>query len=43
LFFLLFAPPQQKLNHPGTGGTNENPPEWFTSYLETVSVFSSEF
>ncbi|XP_075299479.1 next to BRCA1 gene 1 protein isoform X1 [Opisthocomus hoazin] len=26
---------QQKLNHPGTGGTNENPPEWFTSYLET--------
>ncbi|KAM9255026.1 next to BRCA1 gene 1 protein isoform 1-T1 [Cariama cristata] len=26
---------QQKLNHTRTGGTNENPPEWFTSYLET--------
>ncbi|XP_008936134.1 PREDICTED: next to BRCA1 gene 1 protein, partial [Merops nubicus] len=26
---------QQKLNHTGTGRTNENPPEWFTSYLET--------
>ncbi|NXK12825.1 NBR1 protein, partial [Herpetotheres cachinnans] len=27
--------PQQKLNHTRTGRTNENPPEWFTSYLET--------
>ncbi|NXY76857.1 NBR1 protein, partial [Glareola pratincola] len=26
---------QQKLNHTRTGRTNENPPEWFTSYLET--------
>ncbi|NXG64335.1 NBR1 protein, partial [Hemiprocne comata] len=26
---------QQKLNHARTGRTNENPPEWFTSYLET--------
>ncbi|NWS62114.1 NBR1 protein, partial [Chunga burmeisteri] len=26
---------QQKINHTRTGGTNENPPEWFTSYLET--------
>ncbi|KAI6072620.1 Next to BRCA1 gene 1 protein isoform X2 [Aix galericulata] len=26
---------QQKLNHNKTGRTNENPPEWFTSYLET--------
>ncbi|NXJ69708.1 NBR1 protein, partial [Rostratula benghalensis] len=25
----------QKLNHTRTGRTNENPPEWFTSYLET--------
>ncbi|XP_054657455.1 next to BRCA1 gene 1 protein isoform X3 [Grus americana] len=26
---------QQKLNHTRTRRTNENPPEWFTSYLET--------
>ncbi|NXA28734.1 NBR1 protein, partial [Ibidorhyncha struthersii] len=26
---------QQKLNHTRTGRKNENPPEWFTSYLET--------
>ncbi|NWV66628.1 NBR1 protein, partial [Malurus elegans] len=26
---------QQKLNETRTEGTNENPPEWFTSYLET--------
>ncbi|KAM6115016.1 next to BRCA1 gene 1 protein isoform 3-T3 [Phoenicopterus ruber ruber] len=26
---------QQKVNHSRTGRTNENPPEWFTSYLET--------
>ncbi|NWQ94624.1 NBR1 protein, partial [Burhinus bistriatus] len=26
---------QQKFNHTRTGRTNENPPEWFTSYLET--------
>ncbi|NWS21132.1 NBR1 protein, partial [Pachyramphus minor] len=26
---------QQKLNQTRTGSTNENPPEWFTSYLET--------
>ncbi|XP_009959895.1 PREDICTED: next to BRCA1 gene 1 protein [Leptosomus discolor] len=26
---------QKKLNHSRTGRTNENPPEWFTSYLET--------
>ncbi|NXR18608.1 NBR1 protein, partial [Cinclus mexicanus] len=26
---------QQKLNQTRTEGTNENPPEWFTSYLET--------
>ncbi|KAM4884468.1 next to BRCA1 gene 1 protein isoform 3-T3 [Sylvia borin] len=26
---------QQKLNQTTTGSTNENPPEWFTSYLET--------
>ncbi|NWQ82497.1 NBR1 protein, partial [Columbina picui] len=26
---------KQKLNHTRTGRTNENPPEWFTSYLET--------
>ncbi|XP_042692519.1 next to BRCA1 gene 1 protein isoform X4 [Centrocercus urophasianus] len=26
---------QQKLNHNRTGRTNESPPEWFTSYLET--------
>ncbi|XP_049655593.1 next to BRCA1 gene 1 protein isoform X3 [Accipiter gentilis] len=26
---------QQKLNHTRKGRTNENPPEWFTSYLET--------
>ncbi|NXI80761.1 NBR1 protein, partial [Rhipidura dahli] len=26
---------QQKLNHTRTESTNENPPEWFTSYLET--------
>ncbi|XP_054080244.1 next to BRCA1 gene 1 protein isoform X5 [Rissa tridactyla] len=26
---------QQKLNHTRTGRTNDNPPEWFTSYLET--------
>ncbi|KFO93420.1 Next to BRCA1 1, partial [Buceros rhinoceros silvestris] len=25
----------QKLNHTRTGRINENPPEWFTSYLET--------
>ncbi|XP_042692517.1 next to BRCA1 gene 1 protein isoform X2 [Centrocercus urophasianus] len=25
----------QKLNHNRTGRTNESPPEWFTSYLET--------
>jgi len=31
---------QQKLNHNRTGRTNQSPPEWFTSYLETVSVFS---
>ncbi|NXX52117.1 NBR1 protein, partial [Scopus umbretta] len=28
-------PAQQKLNHTRTGRTNENPPGWFTSYLET--------
>ncbi|KFP64768.1 Next to BRCA1 1 [Cariama cristata] len=33
--FVFFVFPQQKLNHTRTGGTNENPPEWFTSYLET--------
>ncbi|NXX83916.1 NBR1 protein, partial [Urocolius indicus] len=27
--------PLEKLNHAVTGRTNENPPEWFTSYLET--------
>ncbi|NXJ79704.1 NBR1 protein, partial [Trogon melanurus] len=27
--------PLQKLNHTTTGRRNENPPEWFTSYLET--------
>ncbi|KFQ18095.1 Next to BRCA1 1, partial [Merops nubicus] len=32
---LVFFFSQQKLNHTGTGRTNENPPEWFTSYLET--------
>ncbi|XP_054252877.1 next to BRCA1 gene 1 protein [Indicator indicator] len=26
---------QQKLSYTGEGRTNENPPEWFTSYLET--------
>ncbi|RMC01515.1 hypothetical protein DUI87_21954 [Hirundo rustica rustica] len=26
---------QQQLNQTTTGSTNENPPEWFTSYLET--------
>ncbi|NXD25321.1 NBR1 protein, partial [Spelaeornis formosus] len=26
---------QQKLNQTGAESTNENPPEWFTSYLET--------
>ncbi|NWU84896.1 NBR1 protein, partial [Onychorhynchus coronatus] len=26
---------QQKLNQAQTGSTSENPPEWFTSYLET--------
>ncbi|KAM6312323.1 next to BRCA1 gene 1 protein isoform 2-T2 [Podargus strigoides] len=26
---------KQKLNHARTGRTNENPPEWFTSYLES--------
>ncbi|XP_065605179.1 next to BRCA1 gene 1 protein [Cyrtonyx montezumae] len=26
---------QQKLNHSRTGRTNESPPEWFISYLET--------
>ncbi|XP_015741536.1 next to BRCA1 gene 1 protein [Coturnix japonica] len=26
---------QQKLNHSRTGRTNQSPPEWFTSYLET--------
>ncbi|NXS96397.1 NBR1 protein, partial [Jacana jacana] len=26
---------QQQLNHSRTGRTDENPPEWFTSYLET--------
>ncbi|XP_052641557.1 next to BRCA1 gene 1 protein isoform X8 [Harpia harpyja] len=26
---------KQKLNHTRKGRTNENPPEWFTSYLET--------
>ncbi|XP_004948697.1 next to BRCA1 gene 1 protein isoform X2 [Gallus gallus] len=26
---------QQKLNHNRTGRTNQSPPEWFTSYLET--------
>ncbi|KAM8988703.1 next to BRCA1 gene 1 protein [Ara ararauna] len=26
---------QRKLNHRRTGRTNEKPPEWFTSYLET--------
>ncbi|NWX51320.1 NBR1 protein, partial [Steatornis caripensis] len=26
---------QQKLNHTRKGKTNENPPEWFTRYLET--------
>ncbi|KFQ57890.1 Next to BRCA1 1, partial [Pelecanus crispus] len=34
--FVLFGVfPQQKLNHARTGRTNENPPGWFTSYLET--------
>ncbi|KFV06182.1 Next to BRCA1 1, partial [Pterocles gutturalis] len=28
-------PVQQKLSHARTGRKNENPPEWFTSYLET--------
>lgn len=32
--------PQQKLNPTRTGRTSESPPEWFTSYLETVSLFS---
>ncbi|KGL83700.1 Next to BRCA1 1, partial [Tinamus guttatus] len=32
----LFSPPsQQKLNRNRKGRKNENPPEWFTSYLET--------
>ncbi|NXU53672.1 NBR1 protein, partial [Turnix velox] len=34
VFLILFLP-QQQLNHARTGRTNENPPEWFTSYLET--------
>ncbi|NXW95299.1 NBR1 protein, partial [Alopecoenas beccarii] len=34
-FVVCFSPPQQKLNHARTGRTDENPPEWFTSYLET--------
>ncbi|NWT43643.1 NBR1 protein, partial [Chroicocephalus maculipennis] len=29
------SPYSQKLNHTRTGRTNDNPPEWFTSYLET--------
>ncbi|KAF1471853.1 hypothetical protein FQV08_0008763, partial [Pygoscelis antarcticus] len=33
--FCLFVFPQQKLNHTRTGRANENPPGWFTSYLET--------
>ncbi|KFV89208.1 Next to BRCA1 1, partial [Fulmarus glacialis] len=33
VWFVFF--PQQKLNHTRTGRTNENPPGWFTSYLET--------
>ncbi|KFZ55104.1 Next to BRCA1 1, partial [Podiceps cristatus] len=33
--FVLLPPPQQKLNHSRTGRMNDNPPEWFTSYLET--------
>ncbi|KFQ80713.1 Next to BRCA1 1 [Phaethon lepturus] len=33
--FLFYFFPQQKLNHTRTGRTNENPPGWFTSYLET--------
>ncbi|KFW92928.1 Next to BRCA1 1, partial [Phalacrocorax carbo] len=32
--FLWFFP-QQKVNHTRTGRMNENPPGWFTSYLET--------
>ncbi|NWT30592.1 NBR1 protein, partial [Cardinalis cardinalis] len=32
---------QQKLNQTRAESTNENPPEWFTSYLETVSVLYS--
>ncbi|NXY35955.1 NBR1 protein, partial [Pomatorhinus ruficollis] len=36
-YFVCFVSffPQQKLNQTATGSTNENPPEWFTSYLET--------
>ncbi|KFQ43727.1 Next to BRCA1 1, partial [Nestor notabilis] len=34
LFLWVFFP-QQKLNHTRIGRTNEKPPEWFTSYLET--------
>ncbi|NXD59614.1 NBR1 protein, partial [Corvus moneduloides] len=34
LFILVFFL-QQKLNQTRTESTNENPPEWFTSYLET--------
>ncbi|NWZ67641.1 NBR1 protein, partial [Acrocephalus arundinaceus] len=34
LIVLVFFP-QQKLNQTRTESTNENPPEWFTSYLET--------
>ncbi|KFZ46910.1 Next to BRCA1 1, partial [Antrostomus carolinensis] len=33
LFVCFFS--QQKLNHTRTGRKNENPPEWFISYLET--------
>ncbi|NWR65811.1 NBR1 protein, partial [Bucorvus abyssinicus] len=33
--FLFWFLSQQNLNHTRTGRINENPPEWFTSYLET--------
>ncbi|NXX43567.1 NBR1 protein, partial [Tricholaema leucomelas] len=35
LLLLEEKKPLQKLSHTRGGRTNENPPEWFTSYLET--------
>ncbi|KFO72106.1 Next to BRCA1 1 [Cuculus canorus] len=35
LFVWVFISPQEKLNQATTERTDENPPEWFTSYLET--------